>query len=68
MANEYDKLKKDVPDFSQEQIPQFSEKDVENALSEMNINKSNVKGDISVKLLKIFARYFAMLFIVIGYF
>ena len=62
VANEYDKLKKediDVPDFCPEQIPQFTENEVEITLSEMDINKSNVKGDISVKLLKIFAIYFA---------
>ena len=58
MVNEYDKLKKediDVPDFCPEQIPQFTENEVEITLSEMDINKSNVKGDISVKLLKKFA-------------
>ena len=62
VANEYDKLKKEdinVPDFCQEEIPQFTENDVESALDEMDINKSNVKGDISVKLLKVFAGYFA---------
>ena len=57
VANEYEKLKEediDVPEFSEKEIPQFTERDVETVLSEMDTNKSNVNGDISVKLLKIF--------------
>ena len=62
VANEYDKLKTEdinIPEFSVEDIPQFSESDVELVLSEMDPNKSNVKGDIPVKLLKNFSKYFA---------
>ena len=48
-----------VPEFLEDDIPQFSESDVENVLSEMDTNKSNVNGDIPVKILKTFSKYFA---------
>ena len=48
VANEYEELKEEdiiVPPFSEDDIPIFSEKEVENILSEIDTNKSNVNGD-----------------------
>ena len=62
VANEYEKLKTEdikVPFFSQEQIPQFTTKEVETVLNEIDAKKSNVNGDFPAKLLKSFSKYFA---------
>ena len=44
VANEYEELKEEdisVPPFSEDDIPIFSEEEVENILSEIDSNKSN---------------------------
>ena len=61
VANEYEILKTEdiaVPEFCDEEIPQFTEAEIQEVLSTMDTNKSNVNGDISVKVLKNLAKYF----------
>ena len=48
-----------MPFFTEEQIPQFTENDVESVLNEIDTKKSNVNGDFPVKLLKSFSKYLA---------
>ena len=58
VSQEYDKLNSEdieVPEFYQDQIPQFEECEVSDILSKMDTNKSSVNGDIPAKLLKTFA-------------
>ena len=45
----------EVPEFCDDDIPQFTEEQVKAVLSEMDANKSNVKGDVPAKILKQFA-------------
>ena len=62
VANEYDPLKTEdinIPYFSEEEIPQFNEQDVESVLNELDTNKSNVNGDFPAKLLKMFSKFLA---------
>ena len=61
VANEYEILKTEdiaVPEFCDEEIPQFTEAEIQEVLSTMDTNKSNVNGDISVKVLKNLSKYF----------
>jgi len=46
--------------FSENDIPQFSVEEVENVMQEIDPKKSNVIGDIPAKILKKFARNFAL--------
>ena len=53
---EYKKLENEditIPEFKVEDIPQFEESEVQVILEEMDTNKSNVKGDIPAKILKL---------------
>ena len=62
MSQEYEKLKTEdikIPAFSENEIPQFTEEEVQMILSEMDPNKSNVNGDFPAKLLKTFDGFFA---------
>ena len=49
----------EIPKFTVDEIPQFSEEDVRIILSQMDTNKSNVSGDIPAKILKTFAGFLA---------
>ena len=58
VSQEYDKLKTgdiEVPEFCEDDIPQFTEEQVKAVLSEMDTKKSNVKGDVPARILKQFA-------------
>ena len=62
VSQEYEKLKTEdikIPAFSENEIPQFTEEEVQMILSEMDPNKSNVNGDFPAKLLKTFDGFFA---------
>ena len=62
VSQEYERLASNdikIPFFSESEIPQFTENDVRNILSQMDGNKSNVNDDFPAKLLKQFSRYFA---------
>ena len=62
VSQEYEELdSKDIkiPHFLESEIPQFTENEVRNILSQMDGNKSNVNDDFPAKLLKQFSRYFA---------
>ena len=45
----------EVPEFCDDDIPQFTEEQVKAVLSEMDTKKSNVKGDVPARILKQFA-------------
>ena len=56
---EYDKLQDgdvEIPKFELSDVPQFSEDDVKAALEGLDVNKSNVVGDVPAKILKLFAK------------
>ena len=58
VSQEFEKLATDdikIPNFSEEDIPQFDEDDIEGVLESMDTSKSNVAGDIPAKILKTFA-------------
>ena len=60
---EYDSLRAEdinIPDFGENDIPQFTTKEVESVMKEMDPNKSNVTGDIPAKILKKFACFLAL--------
>ena len=62
ISQEYDKLKSkdiDVPEFKEEDIPKVTEAQVEEALANMDTNKSTVEGDIPAKVLKHFSKQLA---------
>ena len=62
VSQEYDRLENDdikIPEFSKEEIPMFEEFEVQEILSKMDTNKSDVKGDIPVKILKLCSVEFA---------
>ena len=62
VSQEYEKLnEKDIkiPTFSDNDIPQFTENEVRNILSQIDANKTNVNDDFPAKLLKKFDRFFA---------
>ena len=62
VANEYQKLKTkdiEIPEYNEQDIPKFEEKEVESILNEMDTNKSNVNGDFPIKLLKKFSIFLA---------
>ena len=62
ISQEYEKLEKDdieIPQFSENDIPVVTEKDVQEILEGMDINKSTVNGDIPAKLLKHFSKQLA---------
>ena len=55
VSQEYDKLKSEdiqILPFTSDQIPQFSETQVKDVLSNLDTSKSNVNGDIPAKVLK----------------
>ena len=59
ISQEYDALETEdieVPEFTEEDIPIVTEQQVEEALSSMDTNKSNVEGDIPAKILKYFSK------------
>ena len=63
VSQEYDKLGKDdikVPEFSEEDYPVITEEDIKEAIDAMDSNKSNVNGDIPVKLLKQISDHLAL--------
>ena len=63
ISQEYEELKSEdikIPSFSYQEIPQFNEKEVREALQNMDANKSNVRGDIPAKVLKACAESLAM--------
>ena len=56
VSQEYDKLEKGdikIPEFSSDQVPQFEESEVKDILEKLDTNKSDVKGDIPAKILKL---------------
>ena len=62
VSQEYEKLNKDdikIPNFCENEIPQFSESEVRDILQKIDTNKSNVKGDIPAKILKLFSENLA---------
>ena len=63
ISQEYDKLEDsdiEVPDFSIDDIPIVTVEDVEEALTQMDTNKSNVEGDVPAKVLTHFAKQLAV--------
>jgi hypothetical protein len=63
ISQEYDELEDsdiEVPDFSIDDIPIVTVEDVEEALTQMDTNKSNVEGDVPAKVLKHFAKQLAV--------
>ena len=62
VANEYEFLKEDdieIPKFSYDEIPQFTDKEVELVLKEMDTNKANINGEFPAKLFKKFSHFLA---------
>ena len=62
VSQEYEKLRDEdikIPEFSENEMPQFDEDEVRIILSQMDTNKSNVCGDIPAKILKTFAVFIA---------
>ena len=62
ISREYEKLEKDdieIPQFSENDILVVTEKDVQEILEGMDINKLTVNGDIPAKLLKHFSKQLA---------
>ena len=62
VPNEYSPLHTEditIPDFQENDIPQFSPAQVWQKLTNINANKSSTKGDVPAKILKLFAAYFA---------
>ena len=58
VSQEYNEIKREdteIPEFSDEDIPQIEESEVVKALSEIDDSKSNVKDDVAAKFLKRFA-------------
>ena len=63
ISQEYDELKTEdiiIPNYSSDEIPQFNEKEVKEALEKLDANKSDVKGDLPAKVLKACAEKLAM--------
>ena len=63
ISQEYDKLEDsdiDVPEFSTDDVPIVTVDAVEEALAQMDTNKSNVEGDVPAKILKYFAKQLAV--------
>ena len=62
VSQEYEKLKSEditIPEFPNEDVPQFSVEQVKDILANMDTKKSNVKGDIPAKIFKTFATQLA---------
>ena len=62
IQNEYSPLKTDdikVPNFSENDVPQFLPSQVWLILSKLKTNKATVPGDFPVKLIQLFAAYLA---------
>ena len=58
ISQEYDKLKTEdikIPEFTIDDIPQFTEVEVREVLAAMDTKKSNVKGDIPARIFKTFS-------------
>ena len=63
VANEYEELKTEdiiIPPFNEADIHEFTVGEVQQVLSEIDANKSNVSGDIPAKLLKVFSSQMAV--------
>ena len=63
IPNQYEQLKKEdinIPDFQNEDIPQFKIVQVWDKLTQLKTNKSSVKGDIPSRIFKEFAVYIAV--------
>ena len=64
VSQEYEKLNKDdikIPNFLENEIPQFSESEVKEILEKIDTSKSDVKGDIPAKILKLFSENLAII-------
>ena len=62
IQNEYEEIRKDdikIPQYSENDVPQFHPSQVWLALSRIATNKSGVSGDFPAKLVKYFAAYLA---------
>ena len=58
VSQEFEKLKEGdikIPEFTNEEIPQFTESEVKEVLSQMDVSKSNVSGHIPARILKTFS-------------
>ena len=57
VSQEYEELKDgdiEIPEYNDDEIPQFSEAEVREALKEMDAKKSSIKGDVPAQLFKHF--------------